>query len=292
MLAGGSMTGRVVPCIAGSVLMIIATVFAACAEAEDLAVETMEAATSAHVLTNDDWPLVHADAEVIDGRHVELRGRVFRVAEPSDTDEAAFLVWVDFDNDKLPTAFVVRGPLTVLTTETFVAARGVVEGRERYVYPDGREVMVPRIRVTALTVTDRLGIRPAIWVVGIDQPLTQLGIQVTLERIEFAAEETRLLLAVENRRGETVSAIGTRLTVRQGDAEYRAAFPIGRGVPPPRGRVEAGAIERGWFQFPPLDRKGPQLVITWGGARAESIAVRFQPWQWVVDVSGGELPQG
>jgi hypothetical protein len=284
------MTGRVVPCIAGSVLMIIAIVFAGCAE--DLAVEIMDAATSVPVLTNDDWPLVHADAEEIDGRQVELRGRVFRASEPSNTNEVAFLVWVDFDNDRLPTAFVVRGPPTVLTTETFVEARGVVEGRELYGYPDGREVVVPRIRVTALTVTDRLGIRPAIQVVGIGQPLTQLGIQVTLERIEFAMEETRLLFTIENRRDETVNAIGTRLAVRQGEAEYRAVFPIGNGVPPPRGRVEAGAIQSGWFQFPPLDRKGPRLVITWRGVRAESIALRFQPWQWVVDVSGGELPQG
>ena len=85
----------------------------------------------------------------------------------------------------------------------------------------------------------------------------QFDIRVTLERIEFAAEETRLLFVVENGRDEPISAIGTGVRVRRGDAEFRAVFPTGHGVPPPGGRVEVGGVERGWFQFPPLERAGP-----------------------------------
>ncbi len=286
------MTGWFTVRITAVALAVSSIVLAACGEAASVTAETGQVDAAEPPLTNEDWLLAHADVPAIDGRAVELRGRVFQVAEPSDTEDVTFLVWIDFDNDDLPTAFVVRGPPAALAPGKFVAVRGVVEGQEPYAYPGGREVLLPSIRVAALTVTDRLGIRPAIWVVGVNQPLTQLDISVTLERVEFAAEETRLLMAVENRRDETVSAIGTGLTVRQGEAEFRSMFPIGQGVPPPRGRVEAGAVERGWFQFPPLDRAGPQLVITWDGVRAESIAQRFQPWQWVVDVSGGEQPQG
>lgn len=264
----------------------------ACDPIADEAPEPTSAPAPQTTLTNGDWMVAHSDAVEIVGREVELRGWVFDVADLPEGNDTAFLVWVDFDNDELPTAFVIEGAPPELEADAFVAVRGVVEGDELHTYPDGREALVPRVRVTALTITDRLGIRPAVWVVDVGQTLTQHDIRVTLERIEFAAEETRLLFAVENRSDETISAIGTGVRVQRGDAEYRAVFPIGHGVPPPRGQVEAGAVERGWFQFPPLDRSGPPLVVVWDGAHPDAPVQRYRTWQWVVDTAGGQRPEG
>ncbi len=287
-----SMTGRRSLCMVVAGLVAGVVLLTACDPTAGDSLEPTSAAAPQSMLTNGDWMVAHGDSAGIVGREVELRGWVFDVGDIPGGDDTAFLVWVDFDNDDLPTAFVIEGAPPELEADAFVAVRGVVEGVEPHAYPDGREALVPRVRVTALTITDRLGIRPAVWVVDVGQTLTQHSIRVTLERIEFAAEETRLLFAVENRSEETISAIGTGVRVQRGDVEYRAVFPIGHGVPPPRGQVEAGAVERGWFQFPPLDRSGPPLVIVWDGARPDSPVQRFRPWQWVVDTAGGQQPEG
>ena len=287
-----SMTGRSVACTVLAGLAAGVVLLAACGPIGDEPAATATPPIVQPPLTNSDWMLSHPDAAGTVGRQVELRGWVFDVASVPDDDETAFLVWVDFDNDDLPTAFVIQGAPPELEADAFVVVRGVVEGAEPHTYPDGREALIPRVRVTALTITDRLGIRPAVWVVDVGQTLTQADIRVTLERIEFAAEETRLLFAVDNRSDETISAIGTGVRVQRGDVEFRAVFPTGHGVPPPRGRVETGAVERGWFQFPPLDRLGPPLVIVWDGARPDSPVQRFRPWQWVVDTAGGQQPEG
>ena len=265
---------------------------AACGPGGDELEATVTPLTAQPPLTNSDWMLSHPNAAEIVGREVELRGWVFEVVNPPEGGDTAFLVWVDFDNDDLPTAFVIQGAPPELEADAFVVVRGVVEGAEPHTYPDGREALIPRVRVTALTITDRLGIRPAVWVVDVGQTLTQVDIRVTLERMEFAAEETRLLFAVDNRSDETISAIGTGVRMQRGEVEFRAVFPIGHGVPPPRGQVEAGAVERGWFQFPPLDRSGPPLIIVWDGARPDSPVPQFRPWQWVVDTAGGQQPEG
>ncbi len=287
-----SMTGRRSMCMVVAGLVAGVALLTACGPTADEPVDPATPTAVQSLLTNSDWIVAHPDAAEIVGRQVELRGWVFQVADLPDGDETTFLVWVDFDNDDLPTAFVIQGAPPELEAGAFVVVRGVVEGDETHTYPDGREAQVPRVRVTALTITDRLGIRPAVWSVDVGQTLTQLDIRVTLERIEFAAEETRLLFVVENQSDETISAIGTGVLVQRGDAEYQAMFPTGHGVPPPRGRVEAGAVERGWFQFPPLDRIGPPLVIMWDGARPDSPVQRFRPWQWVVDTAGGQRPEG
>lgn len=287
-----SMTGRSAACTVLAGLAVGVALLAACGPGGDAPAATATPLAAQTPLTNSDWMLSHPEAAETIGRQVELRGWVFDVAGSSDGDETAFLVWVDFDYDDLPTAFVIQGAPPELEANAFVVVRGVVEGTEPHTYPDGREALIPRVRVTALTITDRLGIRPAVWVVDVGQTLTQADIRVTLERIEFAAEETRLLFAVDNRSDETISAIGTGVRVQRGEVEFRAVFPTGHGVPPPRGRVESGAVERGWFQFPPLDRLGPPLVIIWDGARPDSPIQRFRPWQWVVDTAGGQQPEG
>ena len=287
-----SMTARVSMCMVAVGLVASAFLLAACDPTADEVAELVTAPAPQPTLTNSDWLVAHGDAAEIVGREVELRGWVFDVTDIPESDEAVFAAWVDFDNDDLPTVFVIRGAPPELARDAFVAVRGAVEDAVPHTYPDGHEALVPRVRVTALTISDRLGIRPAVWAIDVNQPLVQFDIRVTLERIEFAAEETRLLFVVENRRDETISAIGTGVRVRRGDAEYRAVFPTGHGVPPPGGRVEVGGVERGWFQFPPLERAGPPLIITWDGARAESLLQRFRPWQWVVDAAGGQKPEG
>ena len=277
--------------VAGIFVVVVGAV-AACTEVDGSVVEVDGMETTKPLLTNSDWFISHSDASAIEGREVDLRGRVFQILEGFDDDQTTVYVWVDIDNDGLPTALVMRVPPETIAPESFVRVRGVVEGSELYRDSGGREAKAPRIRVKFLTVTDRLGIRPALWVAGVNQPLTQFDVHVTLERVEFAAEETRILVKVENRRDEMIQAIGTRLSIRQGDAEHRAIFPVGQGVPPPPGRVEMGTVERGWFQFPPLDRYGPQLIITWDGAWVESLAERFHPWQWVVGTLGDGRPSG
>ena len=203
-----------------------------------------------------------------------------------------FFAWVDFDNDRLSTGFRMRAAPEAVMAGAFVWVNGVVDGRVDRPDPRGDSDVQPLVRVERLLVTERIGMRPAVRVLQVVQTLEQLGVRVTLERIEFATEETRVFFAVQNTRHETVGAFGTGLRVHQGTAEFSAVFSIGPGVPPPRGRVEPGATERGGFQFPPISESGPVLEIRWRGAWVEEIADQFREWVWVVDPSGATRPEG
>ena len=153
----------------------------------------------------------------------------------------------------LPTAFVIEGAPPELEADAFVAVRGVVEGVEPHAYPDGREALVPRVRVTALTITDRLGIRPAVWVVDVGQTLTQ-------HRHPGDARANRVRGRGDAAPDSRSRTEATRPSAPSGPvcgcngATWSTApcFRSATACRPRAGRWKPERVERGWFQFPPL----------------------------------------
>ena len=242
-------------------------------------------------LTNADWPSVRSDPELIQGRRVDLRARVYAGPEEHPAGDL-FLAWVDFDNDQLSIAFVVPAAPAELTRDAFVQAFGVVDGSLTRSNSAGEEIVHPVVRVQRVLVTDRRGIRPTRTLLRVGQALEQRGVRVTLDRIEFADEETRVFMTVENQRAEVVSAFPTSLSIEQRQLDHPAIISVGPGVEPPRGRVEPGTTEHGAFRFPTFDLGDGPMTVRWRGARVDEIADQFSEWVWIVDPSGSERPEG
>ena len=166
----------------------------------------------------------------------------------------------DFDNDQLSTVFRIPDRTEGVERDNFVWVEGTVSTVADMEAGCG-ETPQPEIEVSGLTVTDRLGVRPALRVEQVGQALERRGVRVVLERIEFAAEETRIYFALQNRREETLLAFATGLVIDIDGSEIPAIIPIGEGIPAPRGRVAPGSSEHGGFQFPPLAPDGPPITV-------------------------------
>ncbi len=268
----------------------LAIAFAACGEPAESGLPGASV-LGLEPLTNADWLSVHSDPELIQGRRVDLRARVYVGPEEHPAGDL-FLAWVDFDNDQLSIAFVVPAAPAELAPGAFVEAFGVVDGVLTRRDSSGDEIVHPLVQVQRVLVTDRVGIRPTRTLVRVGQTLEQRGVRVTLDRLEFADEETRLFVTVENQREEIVSAFPTGLSVEQRELDYPAIISVGPGVEPPRGRVEPGTTEHGAFRFPPFDLDDGPMIVRWRGARVDAIADQFSEWVWVVDPSGAERPEG
>ncbi len=241
------------------------------------------------VLTNRDWPVAHADPAAVVGRRVALRARVYSVSTVDD--HLMLCAWVDFDSDQLSTVFRVLGAIEGVERDDFVWVEGVVSPVAA-VETGCAEIREPEVEVTHLTVTDRVGVRPALRSIQIGQVLERRGVRIVLERVEFAAEETRIHFTLENRRDETLLAFATGLSIEIDGTELAAIIPIGQGIPAPRGRVASGGIEHGGFLFPVLEQDGPPITVRWRGVRMEPSGEEIGEWTWVVDPSGAIAPEG
>ena len=241
------------------------------------------------VLTNRDWPVAHADPAAAIGQEVVLRARVYSVATVAD--DLVLCAWVDFDNDQLSTVFRIPGAMEGVERDDFVWVEGTVV---RVAEADGGcgDALQPEVEVAHLTITDRLGVRPARRVVQVGQALERRGVRAVLERVEFADEETRIYFTLENRRDETLLAFATGLGIEIGETEIPTVIPIGEGIPAPRGRVAPGAVEHGGFQFPALEPGGTPITVRWQGAHMAPSGEEIGEWIWVVDPAGAVAPEG
>ena len=252
--------------------------------------EMAESGILSEVVTNRDWPSLHTNPHQVVGRRVDLRARVYAPAIV-DAEGTVFCAWVDFDNDQLPAQFRVPSAVPDFVGDEFIWVVGTVTRvttSDDWCSPDASL----QIDVDRLLVTDRVGARPAVFVVPVDQTLEQHGVRVTLDRVEFAAEELRVFVTIENPRNEMFTAFATGLRIEIGTVEIPATVPIGVGIEAPRGRVRPGTVERGGFQFPPLDPNSPPFTVRWQGAVAASIAGQFADWVWIVDPGGVVQPEG
>ena len=272
--------------LVGAVALVLA---AACEVTADPEPTATPSAVAPLALTNTDWLVVHADPAAAIGQPVVLRGRVYRVAKAAD--DLVLCAWVDFDNDQLSTMFRVPGAIEGVARDDFVWVEGIVTGVAEPEDACGDAVQ-PDVEVTFLTVTDRIGVRPALRVAQVGQALERRGVRVVLERIEFAAEETRIYFTLENRLEETLLAFATGLVIEIDGTEIPAIIPIGEGIRAPRGRVAPGTAEHGGFQFPPLAPDGPAITVRWRGARVGPAGAEIGDWTWVVDPTGAVAPAG
>ena len=231
---------------------------------------------------------MYSDSAAIVDRQVNLRGRVY--TEPVLTDQdLVFKAWVDFDNDQLSTEFFVPGVTSGIRKDDFVWVVGRVKDAA---IEDGANGVDPIVEVERLTVTDRAGLRPARRILRVQQAIEHNGIRVVLERVEFATEEVRIYVSVENKGQEVLSAFGTGLRIELGHTQIPAVIPVGKGVRAPRGLVGPGVTESGGFQFPPFDPQGRSFIVRW-------INLGFEPktelpgrWVWLIDPSGLIRPEG
>jgi len=271
------------------VIGLVLGMLAACDGTVEPRLDATPTPTSSVVLTNQDWPVVHADPGAAVGQRVVLRARVYSVSQVAG--DLQLCAWVDFDNDQLSTVFRIPDRTEGVERDNFVWVEGTVSTVADMEAGCG-ETPQPEIEVSGLTVTDRLGVRPALRVEQVGQALERRGVRVVLERIEFTAEETRIYFALQNRREETLLAFATGLVIDIDGSEIPAIIPIGEGIPAPRGRVAPGSSEHGGFQFPPLAPDGPPITVRWRGARMAPSGEEVGEWTWVVDPSGAVSPEG
>ena len=269
-------------------LVAITTLLFGCGETRPANVTPSSTPTPTTALTNSEWPSVYSDGAALAGRRVDLRGRVYN--DPTFTKEGVvFNAWVDFDNDQLSTAFRVTGVTSGIEKDDFVWVVGRVVDVASLSGFNGAH---PLVEVEQLTVTNRAGVRPAGRILNVRQALEHNGARVVLERVEFAEEEVRIYVSVENKGQEVLRAFGTGLRIELGGTHIPAVIPVGQGVSPPRGLVEPGVTESGGFQFPPFDPKGGSFVVRWTNLGFESNRESPERWVWLVDPSGSIRPEG
>lgn len=170
--------------------------------------------------TRDNWAELAADPDSFKGARVDIVGAV--LGEPVKDGKITYwqmwphptnvdwLAVVDFENASF-----------IITDDEYVHVVGTVRGKTEGEIPLLATLDAVAVRAETAEVVDRDALAPpALRTVEVARSVDQHRLAVTVDKVEFALNETRVYVTVDNRSTATASFNGYKARAIQGQTQY------------------------------------------------------------------------
>ena len=142
-----------------------------------------------NLMTDTEINSMFSNPDEYKGKSLRITGKIF--VQPSKSgDETVLQIWEDPKN--VANNFVVYANTEEeFNNDDFVVVEGIVDGTFEGTNALGGEVKAPKIKAETVT-------KSSYKEVTVNKSQTQKGVSLTVEKIEFAKEETRVYLKIKN----------------------------------------------------------------------------------------------
>jgi hypothetical protein len=207
-----------------------------------------------------------------EGAEVRIVGQVLSVER--DADGTYFQMYADPENSEWNT--VVRGESGLRVREDdYVRVRGFVGGEFEGTNAFGAELSAPIIEATRVQKVTAAALHPARKRLP-SRSATQAGVTITVQKVELAADQTRVYIKATNNSGASFS-MDTDPSVVAGGEQIEQKY-TGEEYPELSSEVDAGASTRGVLIYPKISTRA-SLAITFKGYDADYDEITW-PFRW------------
>ena len=200
-------------------------------------------------LIDEEITKMYSDPDSYKGRTVELTGKVFNV------DGSSFQMWHN-PSDNSENTVVDAADVSDLSVKSgdYVIVKGTIEGKTSGTNAFGAAIDAPEIKAESVTVSDyQTVVSPTLKTVDVNQSQEQSGVTVTLEKIEFAAGETRIYVKIDNQSGAQYTAFEYSASVVQNGTQYEYAYNYEASYPTFPDSMQSGVSAEAVIPFPAMD---------------------------------------
>lgn len=187
------------------------------------------------------------------------------------SDEVDFQMWADPKNSDWNTIVAYADPNLRVAAADYVRVIGTVKGKFKGKNAFGAEVTAPTIiadsirHVSALAAASRAGYSDG------RASYKQSGIRVRVQRLDFAADETRALVFVNNNSKAGFSLYDSSAKLVVGGRQYDSTYG-GEGYPGLSSDLTSGARTSGVILFPPIPNYRAPTVLHLEGSSPVVVA--------------------
>ena len=249
---------------AGAAIMVVAAV-AGCGGTSSkptttaaAAPTTTAASASSESFDRDNWEL-ESDPSAHKGASVDFVGKVFTAPE-RDAKGVYLQVWEDARNSENNTIVAYADPSFQVQEEDYVHVVGTVKGKFSGKNAFGAQLTVPTVLAQTLKVVPATAAAsPALSTLG-RATSTQAGITISVSKVEFADDETRVFLRVHNGSNYGVSVYDSSMKAVQSGRQYDSTYS-NSGYPEISSDLLAGAATSGVVVFPKMNPNGNLKLV-------------------------------
>lgn len=214
------------------------------------------------------------------GSSVDIVGKVFGGVSRQGA-VVAFQMFADPKNSEWNTIVGYSDRTFTVNDGDFVHVIGTVKGSEQGQNALGGTVQAVLVLASKAEVVDALAAASPALRKAPGSAQSQHRVTVTVESVEFAADETRVLLAVENRSGQKANFYSFNVKATQGDKQFEPER-FGTDYPEVQSELLPGVKSRGVVVFPPIP---PGLTNFIFEVSLDDFTVDFAPFTFRVNGS-------
>lgn len=239
--------------------------------------ETLAAGTD-ELLTEQEFELMLSNPLNFKERVVEFYGQIF--VEP-EKDEKGVYIQVHSDPLNSSKNIIVAYPDNTLELKTsdYVYIKGSVYDKFEGENVLGGKVVMPLIVADELEIVDyTTAVSPALSTLVVNESSEQHGYSTTLNKIEFAQNETRVFLTIQNKSAKKINFYSFNSKIVQGGVEQfdPVMFDLIERQEISN-EILPGITQSGLIVFPAMDPdKGEITLITEG--TSEDFMLEFEPF--------------
>ncbi len=214
---------------------------------------------STEPLTDEEIAQMYTEPLTFEGRTVNLTGRVFVVEKA--TDGISIQMFQDPENYENNTFVVYGDPDFDVEEEDYIKLTGIVQDEVEGTNAFGGPVIAPMIVASTLEISSYQEVMaPTILeVVPEKKTVTHLGYSVTVQKIEFAENETRVYLKVKNGGKSEFSLYSFNAVLIQGNKQYEEDSNWDADYPEIQTDLKVGIESEGILCFPAINQEDFQL---------------------------------
>jgi hypothetical protein len=244
--------------------------------------EVEEKETSAKgVIEPEQFDKMYSDPKSYKGHEVAFTGQVF--VEPEREEGAVYLqvfakpknseqnVIVSFDD----------GDFDVGTSD-YVQVKGIVTDEFEGENLMGGTVVAPVVEASFVEVVDYItAVSPTMKEIEVDETVEQHGMEIRLQKIEIAENETRVYLTVSNKTDDIVyfDSYGVKLVT--GNKQLESDYNFESGLPEISYDILSGIESEGVLTFPAIDENIDALTLHAEG-HSDDYELEFKPFVFEV----------
>lgn len=171
-------------------------------------------------LKGDEISTLYSEPDKFKNHCVELTGYVFTDPEYSDKG-VAIQMYSDIENRDNNTVVTIPDKDFKVKEEDYVRVTGMVMGEESGKNLFGATVSALSVYATKYEIVDYAeAASPTLKEVTVNQTQEQYGYNVTVQKVEFAENETRVYLEVNNKGSDEFSVYGFNARIQQGENQF------------------------------------------------------------------------
>lgn len=212
-------------------------------------------------LKGDEIKTLYTTPENLKNHYVELTGIVFTAPEYAD-DGVCVQMMSDIKNHDNNTIVYIHDKDFKVNENDYLHIVGRVDDKFTGKNALGGEVTAPVITAREYEIYSYIdALAPTLKTVDVNQTQTQLGYSVTVQKVEYAENETRVYFKVDNQGSDKFSVYSFNTKLTQNGKQYEEQYNWDAKYPEIQTDLLVGNSSEGIIAFPPISDGAFSLIV-------------------------------